>query len=53
MTWTRLPMTVWGIFGAALLAAIGTWSFAVDLLMILMDRVYRTSFFYARSVATR
>ena len=46
MTWTRLPMTVWGIFGAALLAAIGTSSFSVDLLMILLDRVYKTSFFY-------
>ena len=47
MRWTRMPMTVWGIFGAALLAAIGTSSFAVDLLMILMDRVFGTSFFYA------
>ncbi len=47
MRWTRMPMTVWGIFGAALLAAIGTSSFAVDLLLILMDRLYGTSFFYA------
>ncbi|HEX8729502.1 MAG TPA: cbb3-type cytochrome c oxidase subunit I, partial [Ktedonobacterales bacterium] len=47
MRWTRLPMTVWGIFGAALLAAIGTSSFAVDLLLILLDRLYNTSFFYA------
>ena len=46
MTWTRLPMTVWGIFGAALLAAIGTSSFTADLLLILLDRVYKTSFFY-------
>src|SRR5260370_35756876 len=45
MRWTRLPMTVWGIFGAALLAAIGTSSFTVDLLLILMDRLYKTSFF--------
>ena len=47
MRWTRLPMTVWGIFGAALLAAIGTSSFTADLLMILLDRTYNTSFFYA------
>ena len=45
MRWTRLPMTVWGIFGAALLAAIGTSSFTVDLLLIVMDRLYKTSFF--------
>ena len=47
MRWTRLPMTVWGIFGAALLAALGTSSFTADLLMILLDRTYNTSFFYA------
>ncbi|HKV84264.1 MAG TPA: cbb3-type cytochrome c oxidase subunit I [Ktedonobacterales bacterium] len=47
MRWTRLPMTVWGIFGAALLAAIGTSSFTVDLLLILMDRIYKTTFFVA------
>ncbi len=46
MTWTRLPMTVWGIFGAALLAAIGTGAFSADLLLILLDRIYKTSFFY-------
>ena len=47
MRWTRLPMTVWGMFGAALLAAIGTSSFTVDLILILLDRVWRTSFFIA------
>ena len=47
MRWTRMPMTVWGIFGGAILAAIGTSSFAVDLLMILMDRNFGTSFFFA------
>lgn len=46
MRWTRLPMTVWGIFGAALLAAIGTSSFTADLFLILLDRVWNTSFFY-------
>ena len=49
MRWTRLPMTVWGIFGAALLAAIGTSSFTVDLILIAMDRIYKTSFFVAQT----
>ena len=47
MRWTRLPMTVWGIFAAALLAAIGTSSFTVDLILIVLDRVWNTSFFVA------
>jgi cytochrome c oxidase subunit 1 len=46
MTWTRLPMTVWGIMGAALLAAIGTSSFSADLVLIILDRAYKTSFFF-------
>jgi cytochrome c oxidase subunit 1 len=45
MKWTRLPMTVWGVLGAAILAALGTGAFAVDLIEILMDRLYNTSFF--------
>src|SRR5258708_9748134 len=49
MRWTRLPMTVWAIFGGALLAAIGTSSFTVDLLLILMDRLYKTIFFVPAS----
>ena len=49
MRWTRMPMTVWGIFGAALLAAIGTSSFTADLLLIMMDRIYKTSFFVAQT----
>jgi cytochrome c oxidase subunit 1 len=47
MRFTRLPMTVWGIFAGAILAAIGTGAFAVDLLEILVDRIYKTSFFAA------
>jgi cytochrome c oxidase subunit 1 len=49
MRWTRMPMTVWGIFGGAVLAAIGTGAFAVDLLLILLDRIYKTSFFTANT----
>ncbi len=47
MRFTRMPMTAWGIFAAAILAAIGTGSFAVDLLEILLDRAYNMSFFVA------
>jgi cytochrome c oxidase subunit 1 len=47
MTYTRLPMTVWGVIAASILAALGTGSLAVDLLLIILDRVFRTSFFYA------
>jgi cytochrome c oxidase subunit I len=48
MTWTRLPMFVWGILGAAILAALGTAAFAADLVLILVDRLYNTSFFVAQ-----
>ena len=47
MTYTRLPMTVWAVIAASILSALGTSSFAVDLVMIILDRVFRTSFFYA------
>jgi cytochrome c oxidase subunit I len=48
MRWTRLPMTVWGMLGAAILVAIGTGSFAVALVLVILDRVWGTSFFYAQ-----
>jgi cytochrome c oxidase subunit 1 len=47
MRWTRLPMTVWGILGSSILVATGTGSFAVALLFVVLDRVWKTSFFYA------
>jgi cytochrome c oxidase subunit I len=46
MRFTRMPLFVWGIFGTAILAAIGTGAFTADLLLILSDRVWNTSFFY-------
>ncbi|MBF6591294.1 MAG: cbb3-type cytochrome c oxidase subunit I, partial [Ktedonobacterales bacterium] len=49
MTWTRVPMFVWGILGAAILAALGTAAFTADLILILMDRLYDTSFFVAQT----
>ncbi len=47
MAYTRLPMFVWGIVGSSILSFLGTASFTVDLTMILTDRVYKTTFFYA------
>ena len=47
MSYTRMPMTVWGAIGASILSALGTASLTVDVLMILTDRIFRTSFFYA------
>ncbi len=47
MTYTRLPMFVWGIIASAILSALATSSFTVDLVMILLDRVYKTGFFIA------
>jgi cytochrome c oxidase subunit I len=45
MRWTRMPMFVWAILGTAIMAAIGTGAFTADLLMIILDRVWSTSFF--------
>src|SRR3990172_910999 len=47
MTWTRLPIFVWSIFAAAILAATFTQFFAAAMLMITLDRIADTSFFNA------
>ena len=47
MSYTRLPMTVWGALGSSIISALATGSLTVDLVMIVLDRVFRTSFFYA------
>lgn len=47
MSYTRLPMTVWGAVGSSVLSALATGSLTLDVLMILLDRVFRTSFFFA------
>lgn len=47
MSYTRLPMTVWGVIAASILSALGTGALALDLLLIILDRVFRTAFFYA------
>ena len=45
MRWSRLPIFVWGILGSVIIAAAGTSSFTADLFLILLDRLYRTTFF--------
>ncbi|MEZ4502920.1 MAG: cbb3-type cytochrome c oxidase subunit I [Dehalococcoidia bacterium] len=45
MTWSRLPIFVWGAFAGSLIAFFFTQAFAAGLIMILFDRVLHTSFF--------
>lgn len=47
MTWGRLPIFVWSIFGASLLSATATQFLAAALLMVLLDREVGTVFFNA------
>ena len=47
MTWSRLPIFVWATFAGSLIAFFFTQAFAAALLMVLFDRVLRTSFFGA------
>jgi cytochrome c oxidase subunit 1 len=47
MSYTRLPMTVWGAIASSILSALATGSLTVDVLFILLDRIFRTSFFFA------
>ena len=47
MNYTRLPMTVWGAVASSILSALATGSLTLDVVMILLDKVFRTSFFFA------
>ena len=47
MTWTRLPMFVWGIFTTSILGMLAAPVLASALVMIAMDRTVQTSFFLA------
>ena len=49
MTWGRLPIFVWSMFSAALLALTFTQFFAAAMLMVTLDRVAGTSFFKAEA----
>lgn len=45
MTWGRIPIFVWSVFSASIIALLFTQYFAASLFMILLDRVAGTSFF--------
>ncbi|MBI4499049.1 MAG: cbb3-type cytochrome c oxidase subunit I [Chloroflexi bacterium] len=47
MTWGRLPIFVWSIFAAAIIALTGTQFVAAGLLMVILDRVLGMAFFEA------
>ena len=47
MSWGRLPIFVWSIFAASILAMTFTQFFAAAMLMLILDRTAGTSFFNA------
>jgi cytochrome c oxidase subunit 1 len=49
MTWSRLPIFVWSIFCAAMLALTAPQVVALGLLMVVLDRVVGMSFFSAEA----
>ncbi len=49
MTWGRLPIFVWSIFAASILALLFTQFFAAAMLMLTLDRIADTSFFKAEA----
>lgn len=49
MTWGRLPVFVWGVVLSVILSLTAFPSFIVSQIMVLMDRIFQTSFFLAAS----
>ncbi len=49
MTWGRLPIFVWGVVLSVILSLTAFPSFIVSQIMVLMDRIFNTSFFLAAS----
>jgi len=47
MTWGRLPIFVWGVVLSVLLGLSAFPTFLISQVMVLMDRVFQTSFFIA------
>ncbi len=47
MTWGRLPITVWGVTLSVFLGLTAFPTFIVSQIMVLMDRIFQTSFFVA------
>ncbi|MGH2516006.1 MAG: cytochrome c oxidase subunit I [Ktedonobacterales bacterium] len=45
MRWTRLPIFVWAILGSTILTATATTSVITDLIEIMTDRAWNTTFF--------
>ena len=45
MTWTRLPLFIWGIVGTAILTALSAPAWFSGLIQVLLDRAYQTTFF--------
>jgi len=49
MTWGRLPVTVWGVLFSVALGLMAFPFFLMVQVMVVLDRVYQTSFFLAAS----
>jgi len=49
MTWGRLPILVWGVVLSVILSLTAFPSFIVSQVMVMMDRIFNTSFFLAAS----
>jgi cytochrome c oxidase subunit 1 len=47
MTWTRLPIFVWGVLSTSILQALAAPVLLATMLMVLMDRAANTSYFLA------
>ena len=47
MTWGRLPMLVWGVILSVILSLTAFPTFMMSQFMVVMDRVFQTSFFVA------
>src|SRR5437870_4451347 len=47
LTWTRLPIFVWGVLSTSILMALAAPVLVAALLMVLMDRAANTSFYLA------
>jgi cytochrome c oxidase subunit 1 len=45
MTWTRLPIFVWGVLSTSVLMVLGAPMLVTTLMMMIMDRTLTTSFF--------
>ncbi len=49
MTWGRLPITVWGVLLSVILSLMAFPTFLMAQTMVVLDRVFNTSFFLAAS----